>query len=204
MGRFEAEAAEQGRFNTGIEHVCYVDESARSRDRLYVVAAALTAQNDDAVALETLRSVPPGRSQRFHWRLEREPSRIQMLAAIRTLRFRTLAACYCTDRPRWSQRGRTQALKGLLWRLQGERVARLVIETRGLHGDAEDRRTIHHAQRSGHADANLYYCFDTPANPFLWVADAIAGAVTSAFADGIDRYLDQLGDARPSIIDVGP
>ena len=79
-----------------------------------------------------------------------------------------------------------------------------MIETRGAHGDAEDRRTIYHAQRSGHADADLTYCFDTPANPFLWVADAIAGAVAGAFADGIDRYLDQLDDARPTIIDVDP
>jgi len=186
------------------ERVAYADESVRSRDRLYVVAAALVASNDCDEVLDALRQVPPGRSRRFHWRLEREESRMRMLATVRVLRLSTFAACYCADRPRWSQRGRVQALKGLLWRLRDEGVARLVIETRGEHGDAEDRRVIYHAQRSGHANPNLTYCFDAPVNPFLWVPDAIAGAVASAFADGIDRYLDHLEEARPAIFDVDP
>ena len=122
MGRSEEEAADLGRSEADGRRVVYVDESVRSRDRLYVVAAGLIAQDDDEEMLGALRRVPPGRSKRFHWRLEREDSRMRMLATIRTLQLRTFAACYCADRPRWSQRGRVQALKGLLWRLRSERM----------------------------------------------------------------------------------
>ena len=198
------EATGAGHTPAGGDRIAYADESARSRDRLYVVAAALVAPGDREGALDALRQVPPGRARRFHWRLEREEIRMRMVSTIRALSLRTFAACYCADHPRWSQRGRVQALKGLLWALRDQRVGTLVIETRGRHGDAEDRRTIYHAQRSGHADASLGYCFDSPLNPFLWLPDAIAGAVGSAFADGVDRYVDHLGDSRPEILDVDP
>jgi hypothetical protein len=198
------ESGGDGRSATDGDRVAYADESVRSRDRLYVVAAALVAPSESDDVLEALRQVPPGRSRRFHWRLEREESRMRMLATIRRLRLSTFAACYCADRRRWSQRGRVQALKGLLRRLRDEGVARMVIETRGEHGDAEDRRVIYHAQRSGHASSKLTYCFDAPVNPFLWVPDAIAGAVGSVFADGIARYIDELEDARPCVFDLDP
>src|SRR5262249_9120048 len=135
------ETADTGSAAAGGDLVAYADESARSRDRLYVVAAAIVAPDDRDGALDALRRVPPGRARRFHWRLEREESRMRMVGTVRALSLRTFAACYCADHPRWSQRGRVQALKGLLWALRDQRVGTLVIETRGRHGDAEDRRT---------------------------------------------------------------
>jgi len=106
------EATGAGHTPAGGDRTAYADESARSRDRLYVVAAALVAPGDREGALDALRQVPPGRARRFHWRLEREEIRMRMVSTIRALSLRTFAACYCADHPRWSQRGRVQALKG--------------------------------------------------------------------------------------------
>jgi hypothetical protein len=108
----EDSATEPRPSDTDCERVAYADESARARDRLYVVAAAVIAQKHSDTVLDAVRHVPPGRSKRFHWRLEREESRMKMLA--------------------------------------------------------------------------------------------IAGAVATAFGDGIDRYLDHLGDDRPHVFDVDP
>lgn len=86
--------------------IAYVDESIRSRDRLYVVAAGLVAPRNTTEVREVLHRIPPGRSRRFHWRTEQEPSRLRMVDAIRDLELRTFAACYCSDHTRWSKRGR--------------------------------------------------------------------------------------------------
>lgn len=79
-----------------------------------------------------------------------------------------------------------------------------MIETRGEAGDTEDRRTIYRAQRSGHAEAAVTYTFESSLNLLLWVPDAIAGIVAASFTDGVDRYLDRLGEHRPTIFDVDP
>lgn len=186
--------------------IAYLDESLRSRECLYVVAAALVAPPDASEVADELHRVPAGKAPRFHWRNEGEPTRRRMLHTIRDLGLRSYAALYCTDHPRWSRRGRVQAIKCLLWTFQGHTptIQELVIETRGAHGDAEDRKAIARAQRSGHADQKLSYRFGSPGNPLLWVPDAIAGAVSSSFADGVDTYLDWLGEAAPRVVDAEP
>lgn len=188
--------------------IAYLDESARAPARLYVVAVGVVAITDAAEAIDELSGVPAGSAHRFHWRNETEPVKARMLEVIRKLRIRTYAALYSTEHRGWARRGRVQAIKGLLWELQTSEpeLLELVIESRGAPGDAEDRKTIGHAQRSGHAQRQLVYGFDSPQkNPLLWVPDAIAGAVGSSFADGIDDYLEQLGDdAAPTIIDAEP
>lgn len=97
-----------------------------------------------------------------------------------------------------------QAIKALLWEFQAHspEVRELVIETRGLHADTEDRKTIAQAQRSGYASQRPSYRFESPRNPLLWVPDAIAGAVASSLADGVDRYVEQLGKATPRIVEA--
>ncbi|MGH7870222.1 MAG: hypothetical protein ACREP9_21915, partial [Candidatus Dormibacteraceae bacterium] len=141
--------------------IAYVDESIRSREKLYVIAAGLVVPADAQNVVDKLKKVPPGRSKRFHWRLEREKIRIRMLDVIRDLQLPTFAAVYCADRIRWSSRGRIQALKGLLWELQTQKfkVSELVIETRRSFGDEEDKKTIFRAKQARIADPELTYSF---------------------------------------------
>ncbi|MGH7867945.1 MAG: hypothetical protein ACREP9_10045 [Candidatus Dormibacteraceae bacterium] len=184
--------------------ICYVDESIRSREKLYMIAASVVVAADAQDVLDELRRAAPGRSKRFHWRIELEKIRLRMLDMIRDLHLHTLAVVYVSKREKWAGRGRVQALKGLLWELQNQesKVFELVIETRGKFGDEENRKTIFHAQQAGIADRELIYRFDSPTNPFLWVPDAIAGAVGSFLVDGNGRYLERLDHARPHIIEV--
>jgi hypothetical protein len=180
----------------------YIDESLRAQVALYVVAACLVAPPDVKEIADELRRVPAGRAHRFHWRNESEAVRRRMLDTICELGLPTYAALYRADHPNWGRRGRVQAIKRLLWefRAYGPEVHELVIESRGRYGDAEDRKVIGRAQRSGHASQQLIYQFESARNPLLWVPDAIAGAVASSFADGDDRYLKQLGEAAPRIL----
>ena len=176
----------------------------RARDHLYVVAAALIAPAQTAEAIEVLRTVPAGRSPRFHWRNEREPTRLRMLEAIRDLGLVSIATCYLADRARWGERGRVKSLGRLLWELRELGVAEMILERRNEADDAKDRKLIARAQRRQEAPAAMTYRFERPYDhPLLWVPDAVAGAVAHSFADGVDRYLDHLGVARPTIIDVG-
>lgn len=183
--------------------IAYIDESLRVRDHLYVVAAGLAAPAGARELVAELRKALPGRSPRFHWRNESEETRMRMLDRIHELGLETFAVCYCEERPRWSERGRIQAIKRLLWELQQHQVVELILESRGEVNDERDRKTIFRAQRAGHASRSLSYRFATPyREPLLWVPDAVAGAVSASYADGMDKYLDRLADRRPLIVDV--
>jgi hypothetical protein len=182
----------------------FVDESIRSREHLYVVAAALIVPDGLDVG-EALSRIPHGRAPRFHWRNESDAQRMRMLDLVRELGLRSIATCYVADRPRWQERGRLKAFGRLLWELKQERVLELVIESRGEPNDGKDRQMIARAQRAGSAMAEMAYRFERPhKNPLLWLPDALAGAVGASYADSVDRYLDRLGAARPHIIDVEP
>jgi len=180
----------------------FVDESMRlGGDGLYVVAAVVVVRDLDG-ARRAARTVLVKRQPRFHWRNESEHRRVRMLDAMRAVDADCRVFVRQSIAPRRQTGARALCVNGLLWDLWQSGIDDLVIESRGEHGDAADRRTILAAQRAKRASPALAYRFSRAIEePILWMADALAGAVTAEMTDGA-AYLERL----PGIVrrhDVG-
>lgn len=171
----------------------FVDESMRlGAGGLYVVAAVVVADDVD-IARQAARSVLVRRQQRFHWRNESEARRQVMLELMSGLDIEARVYVREPIAPRRQAGARALCLNTLLWDLWQAGVDDLVLESRQVHADGADRRTILAAQRARRASPDLAYRFARAIEePLLWLADALAGATSAHVADGAD-YLDRLG-----------
>jgi hypothetical protein len=171
----------------------YVDESMREGpDGLYVIAA-VTIIDDVARARAAAEKAPPA-GQRFHWKNERDPSRMAMLDVLLELDcgLHSYEAQPCPVSKQ--ERARAKCLEALLWDLQQLGVRQLVIESRGAAADRKDRSTILRAIKAGKADPDLVYEHRKPFDAALWLPDAVAGAAATALT-GQTKYRDRLGSA---------
>lgn len=172
----------------------FVDESARPGPAgLYVVAAVVVHENL-AVARVAAEKVPPS-GKRFHWKDEREPSRLAMLDVLVGQGFvlRSYEAHPCaTNR---QGRARAKSLELLLWDLRQESVGQLVTESRGAPADRHDSKTVVNAIKADVAAPDLVYVHRRPREePVLWLPDAVAGAAATGLI-GQGHYRDRLGAA---------
>lgn len=158
-----------------------VDESIRIDDRVYIIAACALEDVNVPMARDTMRELEPRRGRRFHWH-DRKPvdrlAAVQAIAQVLTLHIVTIGA---PIDPRRQERARRQCLEALLFHLDAAGIEQVWLETRGATADRRDiaaidrfraRQIIGHAIRVDHAHPS--------AEPLLWLADAIARAVSAA------------------------
>ncbi len=171
----------------------FVDESLRQGPNgLYVIAAVVVTLDFDA-ARDAARSMLLRGQHRFHWRDENDRRRRLMIDRISELGVGCRAYVCRPVAVRREPRARALCLNGLLWDLWQDDVVELVIESRQEHNDRRDRRTIVGAQRAQRAHPDLSYRFAWPeVEPLLWLADAVAGAVSAAVGERAD-YTNALG-----------
>jgi len=183
----------------------YVDESLRvSHAGLYLLAAAVVAGDDADDARRALRRVLLPGQLRFHWRLERGGQRARMLAAVAKIRPAVLAYS-CRPMPRRQERARALCVNSLVWDLHERDIKHAVFESRGEHGDRRDAATIEQARRAKWAAAAVTYGFDRADDePLLWIADALAGAISAHLAEGDATYLEELPEGLVTLREVGP
>jgi hypothetical protein len=181
----------------------FVDESQRHGPKGIYIIAAVVVTDDLDTARQSARSMLLRGQRRFHWRDENDRRRRLMMQRIIDLDVVCRAyRCQPVTAPQ-SPRARALCLNGLLWDLRRDDINELVIESRQDHNDRQDRRTIANAQRAQRADPGLRYRFSWPeSEPMLWLADAVAGAV-SASAGGKAEYVEALG-VRLALSDIVP
>jgi hypothetical protein len=188
--------------------ISYVDESIRAGERgLYVVGVVLVDPGDADAMRRRARAVLLRRQRRFHWHEEGAEQRRRMLGLIAGSGVAP-RAYVCQPVPlRREERARALCLNALLWDLwQHLGVARLVLERRQASGDRRDSRTIQAAKAAKRADPALRWSFVRPDDePLLWLADAVASAMSSvaAGAAGGEGYRALLGPGLTEI-DVDP
>ncbi|RIQ30205.1 hypothetical protein [Jiangella rhizosphaerae] len=161
--------------------VAPVDESIRIDDRVYITAACALEDMNASTARATMRELEPRPGRRFHWH-DRKPAdrlaAVQAIAQLPTLHVVTIGAPIDTRR---QERARRQCLEALLFHLDAAGVEQVWLETRNATADRRDiaaidrfraRQIIGHSIRVDHARPS--------AEPLLWLADAVAGAVSAA------------------------
>jgi hypothetical protein len=171
----------------------YVDESLRLTGAgLYLVTAAVVINDQAEQARHRLRKVLTGRQDRFHWNDAGERQRGRMLETIVAIG-PVVMAYACSPLPTRQDRARGLCVRSLVWDLQELDVRHVTFESRQDRNDRKDADTIERARRARAASPELTYAFSRPrAEPLLWVADALAGAISAHVADANSAYLDRL------------
>ena len=172
----------------------HVDES--HRPGLYVLAAALVDERTLPFARDALDGLRVGRTPRLHWRNERHARRLVIASTVTGLGITGLAA---VRRGSGNQEtARARCLTALLRALPAD-VSLLVVESRA-EADRRDARTLRLAHDAGIGPRGLRYRFArADAEPALWAADTIAGAVHAHAAGGTSDYFDLL---QVSVVEV--
>jgi hypothetical protein len=151
----------------------YVDESARAGR--YVPSLVLVAARDVAELGRQVRGLLERRQRRLHLHTESPGRRRKVLASIGSMPFTAIA---WTARGRREHEARAACLTAIVAELQARAVPRLVIESR--QDDRDDRVVIHRVRaREPRLEFEHRRGRDVPA---LWLADAIAWAVSAGTA----------------------
>ncbi|MQA86552.1 MAG: hypothetical protein GEV03_18450 [Streptosporangiales bacterium] len=171
-----------------------VDESMRSGERLYVLAAAIVDADLADAHRKVLRALLPKGQRRLHWRDEREKRREQLAVTCGGLDLGIVVVMGTGMVPSRQERARRRCAERLLWWLTDYGVEQVIFETRGPHADAQDQRLVAALQGHPSFPHPVPVTWTSPwQEPLLWLADIAAG--TAVLAElGDDRYLKLLGD----------
>ncbi len=158
------------------------DESgsyAREDPGVYLLGAAIA---DDAV-VDDLRSAMralrlPSSRPKLHWRAESGARRLEVVETIARLPvegFVVVRQGSVRDR---LERRRRKCLELLLRTVTELGCDALTLESRGAADDRRDRQLLHWLRTSGQLQSGLVMSHAAgPADPVLWIADALCGAV---------------------------
>ncbi len=147
---------------------------------VYLLGAAIA---DDAV-VDDLRSAMrhlrlPSSGPKLHWRAESGARRLEVVKTIASLPvegFVVVRQASVRDR---LERRRRKCLERLLHTVAELGCNELTLESRGAADDRRDRQLLDGLRRNGRLGSGLVMSHATgPADPVLWIADALCGAVT--------------------------
>lgn len=150
----------------------------------YVVGAAVLTAEEDLARSEAKQVVAaPLRLRPFHWHQEGPRARDRMMSCLESV---GAVAHVCVHYPTGRSRleaARAAGLKTLIPRLIEDGTSRLVIEARGLMEDARDRAVILDTFNELQSPGAFAYDWETKAEPLVWLADAVCGAVREHLID---------------------
>jgi hypothetical protein len=177
-----------------MSQVAYVDESCRHRSRdshAYALAAAVLSTPDADQIREALKPLRAAKNPTVHWRNESPARRTAIIRTVLDLPVHGIVAV-CLHQTT-QERARRACLTQLIWELGERQVRSVPIESRREQRDRHDRSLLTSLRRSGLARRDMHVEWARPSEEeLLWLADAVAGAVTW-WLDDDRQYFDQLG-----------
>ncbi|SEE80346.1 hypothetical protein [Jiangella alba] len=161
--------------------LAYVDESIRTDDGVYVLAAVALDRADAAAVRAAVRALEPRPGRRFHWR-DRLPaarhSAAGLLAGLPTL---AIAVVGAPVNPRRQERARRHCLGALLFELADAGVDEVCLESRNPVADRRDLDVVGGFRVRGVVPPTLRVAHARAGDePLLWAADIVAGAICAA------------------------
>lgn len=195
IGEQTTHAAATKHASTGavVTWISYVDESIDELTGTYVLAAATLEQDGSRDVRDAVRALAPRLGQWFHWKDQERDGRVKAVEFVSTLAI--LHTVVMGTPVAKQERARRQCLRSLLFHLEGDGVEQVWLESRGAPADSRDISAVR-AFRAQHAIGHtnrVDHAFPS-AQPLLWVADIVAGAVRAA-ERGDDTYRAHLGTA---------
>lgn len=134
----------------------------------------------------------PGQ-RKVHWHSDRPRRHDTVIGQVAELPIRAVVVVRHGPRSDRQERRRRKAFERLVPALVERGCAELTLESRGPHADQKDRQMLD-ALRSRHqADGLRLTHTPGPADPLLWYADAVVGAVVAS-RTGRPRWRQWLAD----------
>lgn len=175
-------------------YIGFGDESAsnhRTDPGVYMFAAALIDPERALMVREQMRILLPSGRKKVHWHEDQDRRHDIVVDAILNARVEALVVVrqgYGDEKP---ERQRRKCLERFVPELEALGCGRLVLESRGPADDRRDNDMLG-ALRARKVSASLRLDHEPgPAEPLLWIPDAVCGAVTRA-RTGESRWLDRL------------
>lgn len=177
----------------------FVDESGSNvklDPNAYLLGAAVILEEniDDVRAMMQTFRLPGQR--KLHWRAESEHRQFQITQALVALPLEAVLVAH-VDADRRPEARRHRTIATLLPELHVHGIDHVEFESRGAKDDARDRKLLEDMRRSrrfGPEGPKLHMSHTAGhAEPCLWIADAICGAVV-AHRTGDSQFVDILGD----------
>jgi hypothetical protein len=166
----------------------YVDESVHITPGLYVLAAVLGRDSDRDSVREALTGVRPGGAPP-HWRVEADTVREKLVDVVSYLPVEARVYACRFASPRRTEAARARALHWLVGDLDPD-VGALVLDRRDAAQDVKDRRVL--TALLGRPSRLPFGHVPAATEPFLWVADVVAGAVSAGWVRGCDYVAGRL------------
>lgn len=161
--------------------LAYVDESIRTDDGVYVLAAVLVESSDAEAVRDAVHALEPRPGRRFHWRDKEAFERRDAAAVIARLPVLLDVVVGSPVNARRQERARRQCLETLLFELASAGVEEVWLETRNQVSDRRDLDVIGGFRSQGALPAAVRVGHAHPGEePLLWAADIVAGAISAA------------------------
>jgi hypothetical protein len=162
----------------------------------YVVAATVVVADEAATtAALTAVLIEPGRKRPFHWHREGPAAKTRLVdCLIEVGAISHICVHYPTGRKK-SEAARAAGLRQLIPLLLADGTTELIIESRAAQ-DARDRAVILDVLHDLGTPGALAYHWRPKAEPFLWLADGVCGAVRGFLLGDTDQaHYDRLCQA---------
>ncbi len=177
----------------------FVDESgsnAKLDPNAYLLGSAIILADNLDEARTAIQSLRLPGQRKLHWRDENDRRQIKITRTLITLPLEAVLVAH-VDADRRPEARRHRTISALLPELHGRGVDHVDFESRGDKDDARDRKLLEKMRRSrrfGVGGKKLHMSHTAGhAEPCLWIADAICGAVV-AHRTGDSRFVEILGD----------
>lgn len=174
----------------------WVDESGSYAERdpgTYLLASAVGCPEDVAAMVGTMSKLRlPSSGPKLHWRDESDRRRAAVVDAISELPIEGFVVVRTGSEHERAERRRRKCMERLLVELVALSCHDVIVESRGKADDRRDLKLLDSMRRSGALSAGLrMHHKPGPADPMLWIADALCGAVVQHRV-GEPRYLKTL------------
>ena len=158
---------------------------------LYTVVSVITLE-DEATACSVLRrAIPDGRVRPFHWSREGPAAKAAMvhcLTQLGVVAHGVVVACGRTNQ----EAAPAVALSETVGLVVAEGCDRVLIESRSRVQDSRDRSVMLDSLRRLGSAGDLSYQWCTKAEPLIWMADAIAGAIREHLVGREEGWFEQV------------
>ena len=163
----------------------WVDESQSDRQRdpdTYILAAALTTGPEaEAEMRKAMLALRTARGGKLHWNDSDDARQAAIIQTVRRIPAEHLVVVRSCHRGERDERRRRLCLQRLCLELDALGVETVTLESRGRADDRRDLKALQtfRAQRVVSSTLRMYHQ-PGPAEPLLWVPDAVCGAVVAS------------------------
>lgn len=176
-----------------------VDEGA------YIMGAAIAEAEHAEEIREAMRELLLPSQKKVHWRGDDERRHDRIIEAVAALRLEALVVVRVGLSSEKDERRRRKCLEHFLPAIAGLGCSTLTLESRGPADDRRDMTLVAALRSSQRIASSLrVHHVPGPADPALWVADAVCGAVVAdrtgrpRWVKALERRLTiEVIDARP-------